>query len=38
MENEELYFYLTVKYEDYPTFKEYNYILEDTTVVVGDSR
>ena len=30
------YYFLTVKYEDYSGYKEYNYISEDSTVIVGD--
>lgn len=37
VQNEEkIYYYLTVKYEDYYSNKEYNYISDDTSVGVGD--
>ena len=34
--DEEMYYYLTVKYEEHYSNKEYNYISEDTSVKVGD--
>jgi len=33
---DELYYYLLVQYEDYPSYREYNYISDDTSVEVGD--
>ena len=33
---DELYYYLLVQYEDYPTYREYNYISDETSVKVGD--
>lgn len=33
---DELYYYLLVQYEDYPTYREYNYISDDKSVKVGD--
>lgn len=35
-DEEKIYYYLTVKYEDYSGNKEYNYISDDTSVNVGD--
>lgn len=34
--DEEIYYYLTVKYEGYCSNKEYNYISDDLTIEVGD--
>ncbi len=36
LKQDEVYYYLTVKYEDYFGDKEYNYISEDTTIKIGD--
>lgn len=36
LKQDEVYYYLTVKYEDYSGDKEYNYISEDTTIKIGD--
>ena len=36
LKQDEVYYYLTVKYEDYSRDKEYNYISEDTTIKIGD--
>jgi len=33
---DKLYYYLLVQYEDYPSYREYNYISDDTSVEVGD--
>lgn len=35
-DKEKIYYYLTVKYEDYYSKKEYNYISDDTSVEIGD--
>ena len=35
-DEEKIYYYLTVRYEDYYSNKEYNYISDDTSVEVGD--
>lgn len=35
-DEEKIYYYLTVRYEDYYSNKEYNYISDDTSVDVGD--
>ncbi len=35
-DEEKVYYYLTVRYEDYYSNKEYNYISDDTSVEVGD--
>lgn len=36
LKQDQIYYYLTVKYEDYSGNKEYNYISDDTSVNVGD--
>lgn len=35
-DEEKVYYYLTVRYEDYYSDKEYNYISDDTSVEIGD--